>query len=74
MTSPSPGWILIGAGLLLVLIGLLSLAGALHWFGRLPGDIRITRESVRVYLPLVSMLIVSVVLSLLWHLGRRFLR
>lgn len=64
---------LILAGVALVLIGLLFWSGALSWFGRLPGDIRIERESVRVYVPLVSMLIVSLVLSLVLYLVRRWM-
>jgi len=59
-------------GVGLVIVGLLVWSGALSWFGRLPGDIRIERESVHVYIPLVSMLVVSVVLSLLMYLIRRF--
>jgi hypothetical protein len=59
-----------GAGL--VIIGLLIYSGALSWFGRLPGDIRFEGENTRVYVPLVSMLLVSVVLSLLFYLLRRF--
>ncbi|MGO9653121.1 DUF2905 domain-containing protein, partial [Mycobacterium sp.] len=35
------------------------------WFGRLPGDIRVERDNVRVYIPVVSMLLVSVAASLL---------
>jgi DUF2905 family protein len=74
MTGPgSPGPLLIGLGVGLVLIGLLVWSGALAWFGRLPGDIRIERESVHVYIPLVSMLLVSAALSLLLYLIRRFL-
>ena len=59
----SPGPLLVVLGVILVLVGLLVWSGALSWFGRLPGDIRIERESVRVYIPLASMLLVSVVLS-----------
>ena len=59
-------------GVGLVIVGLLVWSGALSWFGRLPGDIRIERESMHVYIPLVSMLVVSVVLSLLLSLIRRF--
>jgi len=59
-------------GVGLVIVGVLVWSGALSWFGRLPGDIRIERESVHVYIPLVSMLVVSVVLSLLLSLIRRF--
>ena len=44
----------------------------LSWFGRLPGDIRIERETVRIYVPIVSMLLVSAGLSLVLYLARRF--
>ncbi len=55
-----------------MLLGLLIYTGALSWFGRLPGDIRYESEHVRVYVPIVSMLLVSVVLSLGFYLLRRF--
>ncbi len=67
---PSIGPILVVLGILLVGIGLVAWTGALAWFGRLPGDIRIERPGVRVYAPLTSMLVVSVVLSLLTALFR----
>jgi di/tricarboxylate transporter len=73
MSPPSAGPIIILAGVALVLIGLLVWSGGLSWFGRLPGDIRIERESVHVYIPLVSMFLVSVVLSLILSLLSRFL-
>ena len=61
------------AGVALVLVGLAVWSGALGWFGRLPGDIRIERDSVRIYIPLTSMLALSLVLSLVLYLVRRFL-
>jgi hypothetical protein len=64
---------LVGIGALLVVLGLLVWSGALSWFGRLPGDIRIERETVRVYVPIVSMLLLSVALTLLLNLARRWL-
>ena len=67
----SPGTLLITLGVALVVAGLLVWSGALAWFGRLPGDIRIESESVHVYIPLVSMLVLSVALSLLLYLIRR---
>jgi hypothetical protein len=69
-SSAGPAMVALGVGL--VLVGLLVWSGALSWFGRLPGDIRIEREGMHVYIPLVSMLLVSVVLSLLLSLIRRF--
>ena len=57
---------------LLVVVGLLAWSGALSWFGRLPGDVRVERTNVRVYVPIVSMLVISVVLSVLSWAVRRF--
>jgi len=73
MSPFSPGPFLVGLGVALILLGLLVWSGGLHWFGRLPGDIRIERESVRVYVPLVSMLLVSVTLSVVLYVIRRLL-
>ena len=70
--SPPLGPIVVAVGLLIVLVGLLMWSGGLAWFGRLPGDIRIERETVRVYVPVTSMLLVSLVVSALLYLVRRF--
>lgn len=72
MSSRSTGMMLVFAGVGIVVVGLLVWAGAFSWFGRLPGDIRIERETVHVYIPIVSMLVVSVVLTLLLNLLSRF--
>ena len=71
MNPVSPAPLLIGLGVVLILLGLLVWSGSFSWFGRLPGDIRIERDSVRIYVPLVSMLVVSVVLSLVMYVIRR---
>ncbi len=62
---------LVVLGLLIALVGLVLWAApqAFAWFGHLPGDVRIERDGVRVYVPVVSMLLVSVLLSLLLNLG-----
>lgn len=58
----------------LILIGsILVLGGVLwhlapwlfNWFGKLPGDINIETERGRTFIPLTSMVVVSVVLSLI---------
>jgi len=56
---------LVVLGLTLVVLGLLVWSGALGWFGRLPGDLRWDNGRTRVFVPITSMLLVSVVLSLL---------
>ena len=62
---------LIIIGVVLILIGLLWPAISKLGLGRLPGDIVIERENFRLYIPLTTSIIVSVVLSvLLWLLNR----
>jgi len=67
------GWMLIVLGFLLLLLGL---AGKVPWLGRLPGDIVIERDGVRIYIPIMTSLLLSVLLTLVvwlmqwWH-GRR---
>jgi hypothetical protein len=72
MDSRPVGGLIIVLGVAVVVVGLLVWTGALSWFGRLPGDIRIEREHARVYVPIVSMLLISVVLSVILYLARRF--
>lgn len=68
----SVGLLVVVAGVGLVVIGLLIYSGLLSWVGRLPGDIRYQGEHTRVYIPIVSSLLASVLLSLLFYLLRRF--
>jgi hypothetical protein len=65
------GLVLVGLGAGLAVLGLLVHWGGLSWFGRLPGDIRYESESTRIFIPLTSMILVSIVLTLLLNLLRR---
>jgi hypothetical protein len=56
--------ILVAAGILLVLAGLLVAVGGRLGLGRLPGDFRFGSDDVRVYVPVTTMIIVSVVLTI----------
>ena len=71
MPHQNNGILIIIIGVATVGIGLLVWSGALSWFGRLPGDIRIDRGSFHFYFPLMSMIVVSVVLSVLVRLFGR---
>lgn len=66
------GLIVIVGGACLILVGLLIYSGGFNWFGRLPGDIRYEGGRMQVYIPIVSMLVVSLALSLIFYLLRRF--
>ena len=68
----SIGNTLIVLGAVAIVIGLIAKTGAFAWFGRLPGDVRIERTNVRMYVPIVSMLLVSLVLSAIAALIRRW--
>jgi hypothetical protein len=67
------GLLLVIVGCCLIVFGLLVYTGALTWFGRLPGDFRYEGENTRIYFPLASMLLISIVLTLLFYVVRRFL-
>jgi hypothetical protein len=62
----------------LIVLGLVILAAGLLWpylsqlgLGRLPGDIAIERENMRLYFPLATCLLISLLLSVvLWVVNR----
>ena len=61
-------FIIAGLSLLLIGFALLYAPGLLNWFGRLPGDIHIERGQTRVFLPITSMIVVSLALTLIVNL------
>ncbi|NWG45297.1 MAG: DUF2905 domain-containing protein [Alphaproteobacteria bacterium] len=65
------GRFLITLGLVLVVAGLLWPYLGRLGLGRLPGDILIERENLRIHLPLMTSLLVSAVVPLvLWLINR----
>lgn len=71
MNGRSGALFVVVIGFVIVAVGLLMWTGALSWFGRLPGDLRLGGERTRIFIPITSMLIVSLVLSLIMYLLRR---
>ena len=66
------GRLLIVGGVVLALVGLvLVIAPNIPFIGRLPGDIRIDNENVKVFIPLGTMLLVSIILTVLLNLLNR---
>lgn len=72
MGSPL-GPVLVVLGGVLVLVGLVVWSNLASWIGHLPGDIRIVRPNTRIYIPVTSMVLLSVIFSVVLALLRRLL-
>ncbi len=62
--SPELGRIILVIGLVLVVVGGLAAMGVRLPFGRLPGDIAIEGERGAIYIPIASMIVISVILTI----------
>ncbi len=66
------GKMLIIFGIVIAVLGLALWSGfGGNWLGKLPGDIRIERGNSAFYFPIVTCIIISIVLSLIFSLFRR---
>jgi ABC-type methionine transport system permease subunit len=69
---PEVGKLLIIFGITIALVGLVLWSGlGGDWLGRLPGDIRIERGNSVFYFPIVTCIIISIVLSVIFSFFRR---
>ncbi len=73
MAIESLGRMLIFFGVVAIVIGaVFVLFGKVPWIGRLPGDIVIRRDNFTVYFPVVTMLLLSIILTVIFNLiGRK---
>jgi hypothetical protein len=64
------GKLLAAIGVTLVIIGLIInyAPWLINWFGKLPGDIRIEDEKKWVFIPITSMFVVSIILTIIINL------
>jgi hypothetical protein len=69
--TPEVGRVLLIVGILLVMVGGLAVLGVRLPFGRLPGDIAIEGERGGIYIPIVTMIVISVILTILANLFLR---
>ncbi len=66
------GRLLIVGGVVIAIVGLvLVLAPNIPFLGRLPGDIRIENENTRVFIPLGTMLLLSIIATIVLNLISR---
>ena len=68
------GGLLIVGGVVAIVAGLALRSGLFSWFGNLPGDIRHTGERTSVFIPITSMVLLSVVLTIVVNLVARYFR
>ena len=72
MENPGLGKILLIAGLLIAAAGaVLMLAPKIPWLGRLPGDIHLRGKNWSFHFPIVTSIVVSIVLTILFNLFSR---
>lgn len=64
------GKLLATIGVVLLVLGLVInyAPWLISWFGKLPGDLRIEDEKKLVFIPITSMLIVSIILTVIVNL------
>ena len=62
-------WIIL-AGIVLFIVGVILhyAPGLFNWFGKLPGDIRIESERSKIFIPISSMILISLALTVLVNL------
>ncbi len=62
-------------GIIFLIIGIILqlFPGLLNWLGKLPGDIRYESGNTRVYIPITTMLLLSILLTVAINLLRRLL-
>ena len=67
------GKLIIITGLIIMIVGLfVYFSDQIPLIGRLPGDIRVKRENFTFYFPLATSILLSVIISLILYLIRRF--
>lgn len=73
--NPETGKYIVIIGIAIILVGVFIyfFHDKLHWIGRLPGDIRVERENFRFYFPIMTMILLSVIVSAVIWLVRKFL-
>jgi len=67
------GKYIIFIGIILVAAGIILYFGGdkLKWLGNLPGDIRIRKDNFRLYFPLTTMILISLVITLIINIIRK---
>ncbi len=70
------GKIIIFIGSVLLIFGVLIYfwGDKFYWFGKLPGDIRIEKTNFKIYFPITTMLIISLLLNLIFWILKKIIQ
>jgi hypothetical protein len=62
-------------GIFMLITGLILyfFSNYFSWLGRLPGDIRVEKDNFRLYFPITSMVLISIILTIVINLIKKFL-
>ena len=73
--SQATGKYIILIGIIIIITGILVyfFHDFFKWFGKLPGDIRIEKKNFSFYFPVVTMIIISVIVTILFNVIRKIL-
>ena len=66
-------WLII-IGIILIVLGCIIVYAPwlINWFGKLPGDISIENERSKIFIPITSMILISIVLSIVVNIIKRY--
>lgn len=70
-----PAWAVVAIGLVIAAVGILWLISpSIPWLGRLPGDIRYDGENTKIFIPITTCILLSLLLSAIMWVMRRVFR
>lgn len=63
--------LIIIAGIVLVIVGVIFhfVPNVFNWFGKLPGDIKTEKENSKIYFPITSLIIASIILTIILNIA-----
>lgn len=71
--NPQTGKYVIVIGICIVIVGVIIYFyhNKFQWFGHLPGDIKIEKENFKIYFPVATMMLLSLLLTLIVNIFKR---
>ena len=69
------GRIIMLCGIILVILGsMVILGGKYNIIGKMPGDLLLDKENIKIYFPITSMLLISLTITIVYNIINRILK